>query len=65
MAEFTSNNPTTTGNGVSPFYANYSFHPAAMDPASTEPLNPASQVYTHWMHAMHNKSRKGLEDAQE
>jgi len=65
MGEFAYNNSTTTGNGMSPFYSNYGFHPAAMDPASTEPLNPASQVYAHWMHAVHNESRKGLEDAQE
>jgi len=65
MAEFTNNNSTTTGNGMSPFYANYGFHPAAMDPASTEPLNPASQVYTHWMHAVRDESQKGLEDAQD
>jgi len=65
MAEFAYNNSTTTGNGMSPFYANYGFHPAAMDPASTEPLNPASQVYAHWMQAVHDDSRKGLEDAQE
>jgi len=36
-----------------------------MDPVSTEPLNPASQVYAHWMHAVHDESRKGLEDTQE
>jgi len=65
MAEFAYNNSTTTGNGMSPFYVNYGFHPAAMDPASTEPLNPASQVYTHWMSTVHDESRKGLEDAQE
>jgi len=65
MAEFAYNNSTTMGNGMSPFYANYGFHPAAMNPASTEPLNPASQVYAHWMHTVHDESRKGLEDAQE
>jgi len=65
MAEFTYNNWTTTGNGMSPFYTTFGFHPAAMDPASTEPLNPASHVYAHWMHTVHDKSRKGLEDAQE
>jgi len=43
-------------------YANYGFHPAAIDPASTEPLNPASQVYVHWMHAVHDESRKRLEE---
>ena len=65
MAEFAYNISTTTGNGMSLFYSNYGFHPVAMDPASTEPLNPASQVYAHWMHAVHDESRKGLEDAQE
>jgi len=65
MAEFAYNNLTTTGNGMSPFYANYGFHPAAMHPASTEPLNPASQVYAHWMHAVYDEPRKGLQDAQE
>jgi len=33
MAEFAYNNSTTTGNGMSLFYANYSFHPVAMNPA--------------------------------
>jgi len=65
MAEFAYNNSTTTGNGMSPFYANYGFHPVAMNPASTEPLNPVSQVYAHWMHTVHDESQKGLEDAQE
>jgi len=50
---------------MSPFYANYGFHPVAMDLASTEPLNPASKVYAHWMHTVHDESRKGLEEAQE
>jgi len=65
MAEFTYNNSITTGNGMSPFYANYGFHPVAMNPASTEPLNPASKVYAHWMNTGHDESQKGLEEAQE
>jgi len=47
MAEFEYNNSATTGNGMSPFSANYGFHPMAVGPASTEPLNPASMAYTH------------------
>jgi len=65
MAVFTYNNSVTAGNGMSPFYANYGFHPVAMDPASIEPLNPANRVYVHWMQTMHNESCKGLEEAQE
>jgi len=64
MAEFTYNNSVTAGNGMSPFYANYGFHPMAMDAASTEHLNPASKVYAHWMNTVHDESRKGLEEAQ-
>ena len=65
MAEFAYNNSTSTDNGMSPFYANHGFHPTATDPASTVPLNPASQVYAHWMRAVHDESWKGLEDAEE
>ena len=65
MAEFAYNNSVTTGNSMSPFYANYGFHPVAMNPASTEPLNPARKVYTHWMNTVHDESRKGLEEAQD
>jgi len=65
MAEFAYNNSATTGNGMSPFYANYGFHPAAVGPASTEPLNPASTAYALWMQAVHEEARKGLEEAQE
>jgi len=67
MAEFAYNNSVTTGNGVSPFYANYSFHPRTLDPPNPdeEPVNPASTVYTHWMKAVHDEARRGLEAAQE
>jgi len=65
MTEFAYKNSTTTGNGMSQFYANYGFHPAAMNPAPMEPLNPESQAYTHWMSAVHDESRKGLEEARE
>jgi len=63
MAKFAYNNSTTTGNGMSLFYANCGFHPAAIHPPMTEPLNPVSQVYAHWMHTVHDESQKRLEDA--
>jgi len=50
MAEFSYNNTITMGNGITPFYANYGFHPTTLDPPNhQEPLNPASTVYGHWM----------------
>ena len=65
MAEFAYNNSVTVGNGLSPFYANYGFHPSAVDPPTEEPMNPASTIYAHWMQMVHEESRKGLEAAQE
>jgi len=67
MAEFTYNNSVTTGNGISPFYANYGFHPRTLDPLdqAEEPVNPASTDYGHWMTAVHEAARKGLETAWE
>jgi len=65
MAEFAYNNSVTTATGLSPFYANYGFHPTATNPAAAHPLNPASKVYAHWMHAVHEKTRESLEEAQD
>jgi len=41
------------------FYANYGFHLVAMDPTSTEPLNPTRKVYAHWIHTVHKEKRAG------
>jgi hypothetical protein len=65
MAEFAYNNSVTSGNRMSPFYANYGFHPVATNPAAEISFNPASKVYTHWIHTVHDQARKGLELAQE
>jgi len=65
MAEFAYNNLVTTGNGITPFYANYRFHPVTVNQPSTEPLNPASKIYAHWMQVVHEEAQSGLEAAQE
>jgi len=65
MAEFAYNNSVTVGNGMTPFFANYGYHPAAIDPPREEPLNPASTVYAHWMQTIHEDARQGIEEAQE
>jgi hypothetical protein len=52
MAEFAYNNSTTTATGLSPFYANYGFHPTTSNPAAGNSLNPASKVYAHWIHTV-------------
>jgi len=65
IAEFAYNNSVTSATGMSPFYANYGFHPTATNPTAANILNPASKVYAHWMHTVHAQARKGLESAQE
>jgi len=65
MVEFAYNNSVTMGNGMSPFYANYGFHPVSMDPPAVGPLNPASGLYAHWMNMIHKESTKRLEAAHE
>jgi hypothetical protein len=65
MAEFAYNNSVTTATGISPFYANYGFHPTGTNPAAVATLNPASKIYAHWMIAIHEEAVKSLEKARE
>jgi len=65
MAEFPYKNSVTAGTGLSPFYANYGFNPNATNPAAVNILNPASKVYAHWIHTIHDEAQRGLETAQE
>ena len=65
MAEFAYNNSTTNATGISPFYANYGFHPNATNPTAVLPLNPASFAYGHWMHAVHGEAQKMLDKTRE
>jgi hypothetical protein len=65
MAEYAYNNSVTTATGLTPFYANYGFHPATIDPTPTVVLNPASEAYAHWMQAVHQEARSSVEKSQE
>jgi len=48
LAEFAYNNSVTTATGMSPFYANYGFHPTAANlTAASSTCNPANMVYAH------------------
>ena len=64
MAEFAYNNSTTSGIGMSPFYANYGFDPQTNWPVEREVRNPASRLYSHWLKRVHDSCAEGLRKAQ-
>jgi hypothetical protein len=64
-AEFAYNNSVSTATGVSPFYANYGFHPKTTNPTEVNLDNPSSRVYAHWMHSVFDQTTKTLEATRE
>jgi len=65
MAEFSYNNSVTSPTGISPFYANFGYHPSTMNPPAATIFNPASTVYAHWMHTVHEATKASLGEARE
>ena len=50
---------------MSPFFANYGFHPRTNWPVEKESNNPASRNYAHWMENEHELCVKRLEEIRE
>jgi len=63
--EYAYNNSVTTATGLSPFYANYVFHPRTSWPVEIEAMNPAGRNYAHWMISVHAFCKKTLEHTRE
>jgi len=64
-AEFAYNNAVSASSGMSPFFANYGYHPAAHNPPDGSPRNPASRLYAHWMTQVHEEAKSFLEKSRE
>ena len=65
LAEYSYNNSVTTATQISPFYANYGFHPRTTWPVEMESNNPASKNYTHWISSVHNLCNSYLKKTSE
>jgi len=65
LAEHAYNNSTTNAHGMSPFYANYGFHPQTEWMKDREAHNPGAGLYAHWMQVTHQHARKALEQTRE
>jgi hypothetical protein len=61
LAEFAYNNSTITATKMTPFFANYGYHPHTIWPADKDIKNPASKIYGHWMKGIHERAIKELE----
>ena len=65
LAEHAYNNSATNAHGMSPFYANYSFHPQTESMKEREARNPGAGLYPHWMQTTHQKAKTALEKTRE
>ena len=65
LAEYAYNNSATTATQISPFFANFGFHPWTNWPVEKEFKNPASRNYAHGMESVHELCVKRLEETHE
>ena len=63
-AEFAYNNAESTATRMTPFYANYGYHPVASNPPDPSARNPASENYAHWMKRVYEEAGKMLQQTQ-
>jgi hypothetical protein len=61
MAEYAYNNSVTTATSLSPFFANYGYHPRTNWPVEAEVKNPSARNYAHWMESIHKLCKEALE----
>jgi hypothetical protein len=62
LAEFAYNNMIMTAHGMTPFYANYGYHPSSGSaPPGSNTLPVHSIAYGHWMKAIYEDYKKELE----
>jgi hypothetical protein len=62
LAEFAYNNSVTSAHRMTPFYANYGYHPyTGTVPIETNTLSVSSVAYRHWTFAVFEDCKKELE----
>ena len=65
LAEHAYNNSITNAHIMTPFFANYGFHPQTEWMKEREAQNPGATMYAHWMQEVHEQARKALENTRE
>jgi len=65
LAEHAYNNSATNAHKMTPFFANYSFHPQTEWMKEREAHNPGATLYAHWMQDIHRQAKQTLENTAE
>jgi len=60
LAEFAYNNSATNAHGMSPFFANYGYHPQTEWMRERQAQNRGAELYSHWMKAIHKRAVEAL-----
>ena len=61
MAEYAYNNSVTSATAMSPFYANYGYHPRTNWQTEAEARNGWSQNYVNWISSVHELCKENLQ----
>ena len=65
LAGYAYNSSKARAHKLTPFFANYGFHPQTEWMKERDVQNPGATMYTHWMQTVQNKARKTLEQTRE
>jgi len=65
LAEYAYNNSKASAHILTPFFANYGFHPQTDWMKEREAQNPGATMYTHWMKTVQENARTTLEQTRE
>jgi len=65
LAEHAYNNSATNAHKMTPFFANYGFHPQTEWMKEREAHNPGATLYVHWMQDIHQQAKQTLENTWE
>jgi len=65
LAEHAYNNSATNAHKMTPFFANYGFHPQTEWMKEREAHNPGATMYAHWMQDIHRQAKQTLDNTRE
>jgi len=65
LAEHAYNNSATNAHKMTPFFANYGFHPQTEWMKEREAHNPGATMYAYWMQDIHRQAKQTLENTRE